>query len=81
MATMNISLPDDMRDWVDAQAKAQGFVSNSEYVRAMIRERRDAIERLRALVLEGINSGDPLPADDAYFAALRARIQVKAAAE
>lgn len=81
MATMNISLPDDMKDWVDAQAKSQGYASNSEYVRAMIRERRDAIERLRALVLEGIASGDPQPADEAYFASLRATIKSKAAAE
>ena len=74
MATMNISLPDDMKDWIDAQAKAQGFATNSEYVRAMIRERRAGIEHLKALVLEGINSGDPQPVGDT-LARLRARIK------
>lgn len=81
MATMNISLPDDMKAWVDQQTKAHGYATTSEYVRAMIRERREAIERLRAALLEGIASGNPQPADDAYFEHLRATIGRRTAAE
>ena len=77
MATMNISLPDDMKEWVDQQAKAKGYATTSEYMRALIRERRDAVEHLRALVLEGIASGDPQPAD-AVMARLVARMKAHA---
>lgn len=78
MATMNISLPDDMKEWVDQQAKAKGYATTSEYMRALIRERRDAVEHLRALVLEGIASGDPKPLSPDFFDNLRAEIMQSA---
>ena len=74
MSTMNISLPDDMKAFVDEQVRIHGFATTSEYMRALIRERKDAIERLRALVIEGMESGDPQPAED-VSARLRARIE------
>ena len=78
MTTMNISLPDDMKAFVDEQVRINGFATTSEYMRALIRERKDAIERLRALVIEGMESGDPQPADGAYFSELRARVAAAA---
>lgn len=78
MSTMNISLPDDMKAFVDEQVRINGFATTSEYMRALIRERKDAIERLRALVIEGMESGPGRPADAAYFAELRARIMTAA---
>ncbi len=80
MSTMNISLPDDMRAFVDEQVRAHGYATTSEYMRALIREQKDGIERLRALVIEGMESGDPQPADGPYFDALRARVAAAAAA-
>ncbi len=74
MSTMNISLPDDMKAFVDEQVRINGFATTSEYMRALIRERKDAIERLRALVIEGMESGDSQPAED-VSARLRARIE------
>lgn len=81
MGTMNISLPDDMKAWVDEQVKAEGFASASEYIRAMIRHRRNSVEQFRAMIQEGIDSGESVPADEAFFARLRARIGHKQAAE
>jgi len=74
MSTMNISLPDDMRAFVDEQVRAHGYATTSEYMRALIREQKDGIERLRALVIEGMESGDPQPADE-VMARLRARVE------
>jgi antitoxin ParD1/3/4 len=74
MSTMNISLPDDMKSFVDEQVRINGFATTSEYMRALIRERKDAIERLRALVMEGMESGVSQPAED-VSARLRARIE------
>ena len=74
MRTMNISLPDDMKAFVDEQVRINGFATTSEYMRALIRERKDAIERPRALVTEGMELGDPQPADE-VTARLRARVE------
>lgn len=61
---MNISLPDEMKAFVEEQASQQGFGTVSEYVRAMIREAQERHlerERLDALLLEGLNSGPGTP--------------------
>ena len=75
MSTMNISLPDDMKAFVDEQVRARGFMSSSEYIRDLIRQQQTDIEVLRAKIIAGIESGNALPADEAYFAGLRTRIQ------
>lgn len=59
MATMNISLPDDLKAFVDAQVAEQGYGSTSEYLRELIRRNRreQAAETLRKLIAEGLASG------------------------
>ena len=56
METMNISLPEPMKDFVDAQIASGRYSSVSEYVRVLIREdeKRKAEERLETLLLEGL---------------------------
>ena len=56
MATMNISLPDEMKAFVEAQMAADGYASASEYLRALIREeqKRRAKQALEAKLLEGL---------------------------
>ena len=63
MTTMNISLPEPMRDWVEAQVKKGSFGNTSEYVRSLIREdqKRSAQEELETKLLEGLNSGPATP--------------------
>ena len=56
MATMNISLPDDLKAFVDAQVAEHAYGSSSEYLRELIRKQRD-VEKLRGLLLEGAHSG------------------------
>lgn len=60
MQTMNISLPDQLKDFVDDQVGSGRYSSVSEYVRDLIRddEKRKAQERLETLLLEGIQSGE-----------------------
>lgn len=60
MATMNVSLPDAMKQWVEAQTDAGRYSNASDYVRDLIRrdqERRDKIARMQALVTEALDSG------------------------
>lgn len=58
MQTMNISLPDPLKDFVEGQITSGRYSSVSEYVRELIRqdEKRKAQERLEALLLEGLAS-------------------------
>jgi antitoxin ParD1/3/4 len=60
MATMNVSLPDAMKDWVEAQSRSGRYSNASDYVRDLIRRDQDRaakIARMQALVSEGIESG------------------------
>jgi antitoxin ParD1/3/4 len=56
MTTMNISLPDEMKSFVEAQLAREGYASASEYLRALIREdqKRRARRELEAKLLEGL---------------------------
>lgn len=60
MQTMNISLPDQLKDFVEGQVGSGRYSSVSEYVRDLIRddEKRKAQEKLEALLVEGIQSGE-----------------------
>lgn len=74
MATMNVSLPDALKEFVEAQVTARGYGTSSEFVRDLIR-REQARAQLRALVIEGISSGPGSDVDDAYVERLRERIR------
>lgn len=56
MQTMNISLPEPLKEFVDTQIAAGRYSSVSEHIRELIREdeKRKAEERLEALLLEGL---------------------------
>lgn len=56
MQTMNISLPEPLKEFVEEQIASGRYSSASEYIRELIREdeKRKAEERLEALLLEGL---------------------------
>ena len=59
MGSLNVNMPDDLREYVDERTKKGGFGTPTEYVRHLIRrDKEEAAEReLEQLVLEGIKSG------------------------
>lgn len=60
MATMNVSLPDPMKEWVESRASTGRYSNASDYVRDLIRkdqERLEKIEAMQRLVDEGLASG------------------------
>ena len=60
MATMNVSLPDAMKDWVEVQAQSGRYGNASDYVRDLIRhdqERKDKFAHMQTLVDEALESG------------------------
>ena len=56
MTTMNISVPDEMKAFVEAEMAQEGYASASEYLRALIRDaqKRRARQELEAKLLEGL---------------------------
>ena len=58
MQTMNISLPDPLKEFVDHQIAEGRYSSVSEYIRELIRddEKSKAEERLEALLLERLEN-------------------------
>ena len=73
MSTMNISLPEALKSFVDRQVNARGYSTSSEYVRELIRKDQDR-QRLRGLLLEGAASPPAVAADADYFDRLRGRV-------
>jgi antitoxin ParD1/3/4 len=70
---MNISLPDDMKAFVDEEVRTRGFMSSSEYVRDLIRQQREVAE-FRAKLTEGANAPPSDTSDAEFFAKMRAKI-------
>ena len=79
MGTMNISLPDTLKDFVDEQVTERGYGTSSEYVRELIRRDQDR-QCLRDLLLAGAASSPQTPADADYFNSLRERVRNSAKA-
>jgi len=60
MATMNVSLPEAMKSWVENNARSGRYSNSSDYVRDLIRRDQDRaamIANMQERVTEGINSG------------------------
>ena len=60
MATMNISLPDPMKNWVETQSGSGKYSNSSDYVRDLIRRdqiKSEKIAHMQKLVTQGLESG------------------------
>ena len=81
MQTMNISLPDPMKQFVEDQVTAGSYSSASEYVRELVRadQKRHAKEQLEQVLLSAINSGDPIEVTPEMINEVRQRLQARAA--
>jgi antitoxin ParD1/3/4 len=57
MATMNVSIPDAMKDWVEERVASGSYANASDYVRDLIRRDHERREALAQALIEGENSG------------------------
>lgn len=76
MGTMNISLSDALKAFVDRTVSRGGYSTSSEYVRELIRadQVRRAERELASLVREGLESGASVPVTRSYWAEKRRRV-------
>ncbi|WP_407051634.1 type II toxin-antitoxin system ParD family antitoxin [Methyloraptor flagellatus] len=81
MATMNVSLPDPMRDWVQSRIDSGRYASVSDYVRDLIRKDQEttaarelSVAQIRQSIEDSRRDGALVPADE-VFAALDAKLK------
>ncbi|MBE9056720.1 type II toxin-antitoxin system ParD family antitoxin [Sphaerospermopsis sp. LEGE 08334] len=69
MTTVNISLPDSMRDFINEQVEKGGYSTTSEYIRHLIRQDLERVQqsRIEKLLLEGLDSGDAIEITDEWW--------------
>jgi len=70
MATMNVSLPDPMKSWIEEQTREGNFSNASDYVRHLIRRdqaRVKAVAELQVAIDEAVQAGEPRPFDATAF--------------
>ena len=60
--SLNISLPRDMKEWIDIQVSHAGYGTTSEYFRQLVRQdqRRRLRDEIDAKLLAALDSGDPI---------------------
>jgi antitoxin ParD1/3/4 len=57
VATLSISIPDVMREWVDARVRSGGYANKSDYIRDLLRRDRREWESIELALIEGEHSG------------------------
>ncbi|WP_128255783.1 type II toxin-antitoxin system ParD family antitoxin [Falsirhodobacter deserti] len=70
MSTMNVSLPEPMKAWVESRARTGRFSNSSDYVRDLIRRdqlRQAALAEVQAALTDGLQSGPATPFDLSSF--------------
>ncbi|HTD54304.1 MAG TPA: type II toxin-antitoxin system ParD family antitoxin [Silvibacterium sp.] len=77
MPTMNISLSEQLKDFIDAQVNSGSYSSVSEYIRELVRADQNRRE-LELRVLEGLNSGEAVEATPAMWEQLKKNLRKRA---
>ncbi|MCA6622008.1 MAG: type II toxin-antitoxin system ParD family antitoxin [Pseudanabaena sp. M165S2SP1A06QC] len=69
MTTVNISIPDSMKVFIDEQVAKGGYSTTSEYIRQLLRQEAERVAqaRLETLLLEGLDSGEPIEINDDWW--------------
>jgi antitoxin ParD1/3/4 len=77
MPTMNISLPENLKDFVESQVQSGDYSSISEFMRTLVRrEQKDRDrEQLELRILEGLSSGDAVEVTPEMWSQLRQRLR------
>lgn len=75
MATMNISLPENLKTFAKQRATSD-YSNPSDYIRALIRADKQKYqeEQLEQALLEGLASGEPQTVDDAFWESLNKKV-------
>ncbi len=83
MATLNISLPDTLKNFAQSQVKIDEYSTPSDYVRSLIRadkKRKETQEKIERMLLESIASieaGDGITVNSKYWKDKKTRLHAQ----
>ncbi len=79
LTSMNISLPESMKVFIETEVSSGGYGTVSEYFRELVREakKRKAEERLETLLREALDSGKPITVTPEYWENKKASLTTK----
>jgi len=79
MTTLNISLPESMRNFISEQVAKGGYSTTSEYIRHLIRQELERVAKtqLETLLLEGLDSGESIEITDEWWEQKRTELVEK----
>jgi len=79
MTTLNISLPESMRNFISEQVAKGGYSTASEYIRNLIRQELERVAKtqLETLLLEGLDSGEAIEITDEWWEQKRTELVEK----
>ena len=83
MASLNISLPQSLKDYVEDRVSVGGYSTPSEYLRELLRQdqKQRSEEKLETLLLEGLESGEPIEITPEYWEKKRKRLMERLSGE
>ncbi len=76
-----VTFPEPLRKHIDARVASGRFPSAEDYLRQLVERDRTRLQRLEALLDEGIESGEPIEVDDAFWTERQAELERRLAAE
>jgi antitoxin ParD1/3/4 len=75
MTTVNVTLSDDLNQFIEAQIKSGGFLSTSDYIQKLIARAKQGSDLVERLLLEGLDSGEPILVDHKLRESMRQHVK------
>ncbi|MEO8498890.1 MAG: type II toxin-antitoxin system ParD family antitoxin [Planctomycetota bacterium] len=79
MASVNVNLSEELKQFVDGQVEAGEFAGADDYIEALIARAKKGKEKLDALLIEGLDSGDSIPLDADEWSRIRSDVEQRLA--
>ncbi|WRH68904.1 MAG: type II toxin-antitoxin system ParD family antitoxin [Planktothrix sp. GU0601_MAG3] len=74
MNLLNLSLPESIQTFVEQQVAKGGYANANEYILDLLRQEQVKIERVESLLLEGLESGEPIELTDEWWDQKRSQL-------
>jgi len=80
MVTLNLQLPENLKQFAEKQATEEGFGDASQYLQHLVEKeaiRQEKLRHLEAELIKGLDSGPPIRITPQYWANLKQELQTK----
>lgn len=74
MGTVNLDLPEELQQFVNSQVELGEFECASQYIEALIERAKQGKDRLESLLIDGLDSGEPITLDAEQWSGIRAEV-------